>query len=192
MTNAQHQNTLGKVLQFLDRLEATKIWYRLEHVRDSLMVIVDVPGCRYEVEFFENGEVKIERFESTGVEAADDEVLDRLIREQKDTNEHQYGAKDGRQMENLDAERIMQLLEAPTQDQQPTVRRVEAQAAVSELIIALQKSQTARVREILCHILGRRHEKAAVPALTAALHDPSLSVWASAADALAKIGDSRA
>jgi hypothetical protein len=192
MTNTEHQNALGKVLEFLDRLEAAKIWYCLEHIRDSLMVVVDVPGNRYEVEFFENGEIKIERFESAGVEAADDEVLDRLIREQKDTNEHKHKAKDGRQTENLDAERIMQLLEAPTEDQHPTVHRVEDHATVSELIIALQKSQTARVREILCHILGRRHEKAAVPALTAALHDPSLSVWASAADALAKIGDIRA
>ncbi len=192
MTNTEHQNALGKALEFLGRLEAEKIWYRLEHVKDSLMVVMDVPGCRYEVEFFENGEIKIERFESTGVEAATADVLDRLIQEQKDTSEHQHMAKDGRQTENLDALRIMQLLEAPTVDQRPTVGRVEANAAVSELIIALQKSQSARVREILCHILGRRHEKAAVPVLTAALQDPSLSVWASAADALAKIGNSRA
>ncbi len=88
MTDAEQQNALGKALEFLNRLEAAKIWYRLEHVRDSLMVVVDVPGSRYEVEFFENGEIEIERFVSTGVEPAGDAVLERLIKEQEDEDDH--------------------------------------------------------------------------------------------------------
>ncbi len=60
------QNTLGKALAFLDQLEAAKIWYRLDHVRDSLLVTIAVPGERWEVEFFEDDSVEVERFVSTG------------------------------------------------------------------------------------------------------------------------------
>ena len=60
------QNTLGKALAFLDQLEAAKIWYRLDHVRDSLLVMTALPGERWEVEFFEDGHVEVERFVSTG------------------------------------------------------------------------------------------------------------------------------
>ena len=60
------ERPLRKLLTFLGELEQANIWYRLEHVRDSMMVIVAVPGERWEVEFFENGEVEVERFLSTG------------------------------------------------------------------------------------------------------------------------------
>ena len=55
-----------KLLAFLDQLEQEKLWYRLEHIRDSIMVAVSVPGERWEVEFFEDGAVEVERFLSTG------------------------------------------------------------------------------------------------------------------------------
>lgn len=60
------QTTLGKVLAFLDRLDEVKIPYTLAHVRETIMVKITVPGERWEVEFFEDGEVEVERFISTG------------------------------------------------------------------------------------------------------------------------------
>ena len=60
------QTSLGKLLAFLDRLESVNLWYRLIHVRDSIMVRVSVPGEMWEVEFFEDGHVEIERYVSTG------------------------------------------------------------------------------------------------------------------------------
>jgi hypothetical protein len=65
-TDSKDLNTLGKLLEFLAQLEARHIWYRLEHVRDSIMVITTIPGERWEVEFFEDGQVEVERFSSPG------------------------------------------------------------------------------------------------------------------------------
>lgn len=72
------QNALGKVLSFLDRLDTHHIWYRLEHVRDSIMVTISVPGERWEVEFFEDGQIEVERFRSSGV-VVGESALDELI-----------------------------------------------------------------------------------------------------------------
>jgi hypothetical protein len=53
--------------EFLDELESRRTWYRLERVRDAaLMVIVAVPGERWEVEFFPDGSIEVERFRSNG------------------------------------------------------------------------------------------------------------------------------
>jgi hypothetical protein len=58
---------MEKLLQFLIRLEAVKIHYIIEHNRDeAIMVIADVPGQKWEIEFFNNGEVEIEIFKSDG------------------------------------------------------------------------------------------------------------------------------
>jgi len=60
-------NGFEKLLRFLTRLEDAKITYRLEHIRDeTIMVFVAVPGQYWEVEFFEDGAVEIERFASNG------------------------------------------------------------------------------------------------------------------------------
>ncbi|MFL5804291.1 MAG: hypothetical protein ACJ8CR_21420 [Roseiflexaceae bacterium] len=77
------QASLSKVLAFLDRLEEVKIPYTLAHVRETIMVKITVPGERWEVEFFEDGEVEVERFISTGV-IEDEEALDRLFAEHSD------------------------------------------------------------------------------------------------------------
>lgn len=55
-----------KLLSFLQRLDNAKLLYKLDRVRDAIMVTVTVPGERWEVEFFENGLVEVERFVSTG------------------------------------------------------------------------------------------------------------------------------
>ena len=71
-------DALRRALAFLDRLEAAHIWYRLGHIRDSLLVEVAVPGERWEIEFFPDGQIEVERYLSSGtIEGA--EALDSLF-----------------------------------------------------------------------------------------------------------------
>jgi hypothetical protein len=66
MTSAEQTNSLQKLLEFLDELERHKIYFRLERDRsEAIMVRVDVPGERWEIEFFADGEVEVETFRST-------------------------------------------------------------------------------------------------------------------------------
>jgi len=54
--------------EFIAELEKRDIAYRLERIRQgSVMVVVAVPGERWEVEFLEDGRVEVERFVSNGV-----------------------------------------------------------------------------------------------------------------------------
>lgn len=56
-----------KLHAFIERLKTEKIPYQLNHVReDAVMVQVATPGERWEIEFFEDGSVEVERFRSTG------------------------------------------------------------------------------------------------------------------------------
>jgi hypothetical protein len=57
-------NTIGNLLTFLTRLEEAKIWYRLSKMREAIMVEVAVPGQRWEIEFFADGSIEREVFES--------------------------------------------------------------------------------------------------------------------------------
>ncbi|HEX5166435.1 MAG TPA: hypothetical protein VFV93_13620 [Thermomicrobiales bacterium] len=74
---------MRRLLDFLDRLENEKIWYRLEHIRDSIMVESAIPGERWEIEFFADGHVEVERFRSDG-QIGGDEMLDVLFRDFSD------------------------------------------------------------------------------------------------------------
>ena len=72
---------MNNLLNFLVNLEKKKISYRLEHNReDSIMVLIAVPGERWEVEFFGDGRTEIEVFgNSSGVHTATvNEILSRL------------------------------------------------------------------------------------------------------------------
>ncbi len=58
---------LESVLDFVAQLERHRLSYRISSVRtDALLVDVAVPGERWEVEFFVDGEVQVERFRSDG------------------------------------------------------------------------------------------------------------------------------
>ena len=57
---------MEKLLKFLNELEVKKIYYKLNKVRDAVMVEIVVPGERWEVEFFDDGTVEIEKFISCG------------------------------------------------------------------------------------------------------------------------------
>lgn len=57
---------MEQLLSFLDHLETNRIYYRLNKVRDAILVEVAVPGERWEIEFFEDSHIEIERFISEG------------------------------------------------------------------------------------------------------------------------------
>jgi hypothetical protein len=72
-------NSLAKLLSFLNRLDKAKISYSLEHNRDeTIMVLVVVPGQRWEIEYFVDGSIEIEKFISEGVKG-DDGTLEELF-----------------------------------------------------------------------------------------------------------------
>lgn len=71
---------MKKLLNFLQKLELHKIHYTIEHNRDEfIMILVSVPGERWEIEFDEHANVEIEVFKnSTGV-YTDKHLLDTLF-----------------------------------------------------------------------------------------------------------------
>ena len=76
-------NSLTKLLDFLGELKQRKIHFTLEHNRDeTIMVMITVPGERWEVEFFANGLVEVEAFRSVGMKG--EEELVRLFRDFSD------------------------------------------------------------------------------------------------------------
>jgi hypothetical protein len=70
----------GRLLDFLNRLDAAHVHYALGHTRpESVMVDISLPGWRWEVEFMIDGSVEIERYQSvTGVED-DPQLLEELF-----------------------------------------------------------------------------------------------------------------
>lgn len=88
----------------------------------------------------------------------------------------------------LDAKQIVDLLTQPCDDRRQSVRRLYKSDA-SSLIDALTLTRNTHARQILCDVLGFRHERTAVPVLVEMLRDASAGVRASAADALGKIRD---
>jgi len=53
-------------LNFLEKLEKNKIYYLLNRIRDSVLVEIALPGQRWEVEFFSDGDIQVEKFLSDG------------------------------------------------------------------------------------------------------------------------------
>ena len=72
---------MDALLKFISRLEESNIYYTLEHNRDdTIVVVVTVPGERWEVEFYSDGNVEIEIFKSQG-EIKDKSEIERLFEE---------------------------------------------------------------------------------------------------------------
>jgi hypothetical protein len=68
-----------KLTTFLKRLERAHIHYTLaSHREDAIMVLVTVPGQRWEIEFLGDGSVEIERFLSNE-EIYGEEALHELL-----------------------------------------------------------------------------------------------------------------
>ncbi|OWP64461.1 hypothetical protein CDA63_03565 [Hymenobacter amundsenii] len=78
---------LQKLLSFLTELDSRKIHYMLAHHREeAIMVLVAVPGQRWEIEFFADSHVEVEVFKSAspggGLEG--EEALESLFRDFSD------------------------------------------------------------------------------------------------------------
>jgi hypothetical protein len=71
------------LLTFLSELEERKVHFTLEHNRaEAIMVLVAVPGERWEIEFFSDGTLEVEIFSAgTGVisDARAQELLQQLL-----------------------------------------------------------------------------------------------------------------
>jgi len=74
----------SKMLDFLRKLREQKLAFTLRHSRDdAIMVQINVPGERWEVEFLEDGDVDVEVFRSNG-EIHDESWIEKLLNEQAD------------------------------------------------------------------------------------------------------------
>jgi hypothetical protein len=74
---------MDKFLSFIRQLRSYSLSYSItdsldDVVREAIMVTVNVPGHRYEVEFFEDGHVEIERFTSSGDIYGEEELVEIL------------------------------------------------------------------------------------------------------------------
>ena len=58
---------MKRLLAFLDMLDEKGIYHRLNKVRHAIMVEVAVPGQRWEVEFFDDGRIEVEKFISESI-----------------------------------------------------------------------------------------------------------------------------
>ena len=73
-----------QLLEFLGQLKKAGIYYTLAHNRDeTIMVLIAVPGERWEVEFFADGMIDVEVFVSNG-SVKGPELLTRLFQELSD------------------------------------------------------------------------------------------------------------
>jgi len=72
---------MGPLLQFIRDMESRNIHFSLKHTRldpthDSLMLTLVMPGRIWEIEFFDDGQVEIEKYKSEGlVEATSPEAI---------------------------------------------------------------------------------------------------------------------
>lgn len=73
-----------------------------------------------------------------------------------------------------------------------TMTRLRAAPAGVPLVEALALAPDAHTRMLICDLLGFRREAGGIEALISCLEDESAKVRSSAADAIAKIGDTRA
>jgi hypothetical protein len=86
---AQHggekMKQLTELNALLNKLEERRIYYRLSKFRREgiVMIEVDVPGQRWEIEIMEDGTMDIEKFISDG-EVYDEKELDVLFRDFSD------------------------------------------------------------------------------------------------------------
>jgi hypothetical protein len=75
---------LKEFINFLNKLEDSNIFYKLNKVRnEAIMVEVAVPGQRWEIEFMEDSTVVIEKFISDG-DIYDGKELEVLLKDFSD------------------------------------------------------------------------------------------------------------
>ena len=70
-------SALDGALQLCRDFERNRVRYHLDIVREgAIMIAVAVPGERWEVEFFDDGRVEVERFVSLGVNDGEADLRD--------------------------------------------------------------------------------------------------------------------
>ena len=72
------------LFEWIRRLQAAKIHFTMTTVRDgAVMLEVSVPGQHWEIEFFPDGTIEIERYVSQGVTGVTDgqDALDDFLRQ---------------------------------------------------------------------------------------------------------------
>jgi hypothetical protein len=71
------EGSIRDVLAFLERLKSAHIHYSLaDPTEGAIMVLIAVPGERWEVEFHQDGRVGVERFTSAGGVTGGDQLED--------------------------------------------------------------------------------------------------------------------
>lgn len=89
-------------IAFLDKLGQQDISYTLSHNRaEALMVLVAVPGERWEIEFLSDGSVEIEKFISTG-EISGAKSLDDLFANYADQEDNIVSSRERELMSSAD------------------------------------------------------------------------------------------
>ena len=79
------EQSLRKLTTFLKKLDQAHIHYTLGCYREeAIMVLVTVPGERWEIEFLAEGSVEVERFLSHG-EIQGEEALPQLLASHADS-----------------------------------------------------------------------------------------------------------
>jgi len=73
-------DAFGRLLDFLNRLDAAHVHYTLGHTRpDSVMVDIALPGWRWEAEFMLDGSLEIERYRSVAGVKDQPQLLEELF-----------------------------------------------------------------------------------------------------------------
>jgi hypothetical protein len=73
-------DVFGRLLDFLNRLDAAHVHYTLGHTRpDSVMVDISLPGWRWEAEFMLDGSIEIERYQSVAGAEDQPQLLEELF-----------------------------------------------------------------------------------------------------------------
>jgi hypothetical protein len=77
-------NSFEKLLDLLDRLDKANIYYTLAHSQqDAITVKVDVPGQRWEIDYYSNGTIDVEVLKSDGSIRHED-AIEELLRKFSD------------------------------------------------------------------------------------------------------------
>lgn len=73
-------DVFGRLLDFLNRLDAAHVHYTLGHTRpESVMVGIVLPGWRWEAESMLDGSIEIERYQSAAGAEDQPQLLEELF-----------------------------------------------------------------------------------------------------------------
>lgn len=77
-------SAFNDMLLFIERLEKSKIKYRINQIRDSTLIEVRIPGEYCEVEFFADGHIDVEPYPQKGDTQYGQESLEVFLKMQRE------------------------------------------------------------------------------------------------------------